>query len=66
MSIFRSPEMLGFLLGLCGFIIVLLAPTFSALAVAAAVGASTAFMLPAAPPPNALVYATGHVTVREW
>ncbi|MBI3004302.1 MAG: DASS family sodium-coupled anion symporter [Ignavibacteriales bacterium] len=36
-----------------------------ALAVAAAVGASMAFMLPVATPPNALVYATGYVRIKD-
>jgi sodium-dependent dicarboxylate transporter 2/3/5 len=35
------------------------------LSVAAAVAASMAFMLPVATPPNALVYGTGYVGVRQ-
>ncbi len=35
------------------------------LLVPAALGVSCAFMLPMATPPNALVFATGHVTIRE-
>lgn len=35
------------------------------LSVAAAVAASMAFMLPVATPPNALVYATGYVSMKE-
>jgi sodium-dependent dicarboxylate transporter 2/3/5 len=38
-------------------------PTMAA--VAAAIAASMAFMLPVATPPNALVYGTGHVTIKE-
>lgn len=36
-----------------------------ALAVATALAASLAFMLPVATPPNALVYGTGHVSIRQ-
>jgi sodium-dependent dicarboxylate transporter 2/3/5 len=36
-----------------------------ALAVAAAVAASMAFMLPVSTPPNALVYSTGHIQLRD-
>lgn len=35
------------------------------LVVAAALAASMAFMLPVATPPNALVYGTGYVTIRQ-
>jgi sodium-dependent dicarboxylate transporter 2/3/5 len=34
-------------------------------ALAATVGCSFGFMLPVSTPPNALVYATGRVTMRE-
>jgi sodium-dependent dicarboxylate transporter 2/3/5 len=36
-----------------------------ALSVAAAVAASMAFMLPVATPPNALVYGTGYIKLKE-
>ncbi len=36
-----------------------------ALVVATAVTASLAFMLPVATPPNALVYGTGHISIRQ-
>jgi sodium-dependent dicarboxylate transporter 2/3/5 len=36
-----------------------------ALAIAAALAASMAFMLPVATPPNALVYATGHIRLKD-
>ena len=36
-----------------------------ALAVVAAVAASMAFMLPVATPPNALVYSTGYIKIKE-
>jgi sodium-dependent dicarboxylate transporter 2/3/5 len=35
------------------------------LSIAAAVGASMAFMLPVATPPNALVYGTGYVSIKD-
>ena len=36
-----------------------------ALALAAAIAASLAFMLPVATPPNALVYSSGFVSIRQ-
>jgi sodium-dependent dicarboxylate transporter 2/3/5 len=36
-----------------------------ALALAAALAASLAFMLPVATPPNALVYSSGYVSIRQ-
>jgi sodium-dependent dicarboxylate transporter 2/3/5 len=35
------------------------------LAVGAAIGASLAFMLPVSTPPNAMVYGTGYVRIRD-
>ena len=35
------------------------------LLVPAAIGASCAFMMPVATPPNAIVFASGHVTIRQ-